>query len=313
MTNSRLQDHFPPALYVRAARRLRGPHVFTQNTPKDGGVGNLSIGVGCYNFDSHNAQRMACRSKADCAGRGPAHVADNEPFAWDEGDVEIGPGRYEIPLWVTMPHPNETTNVIVIATPSASHIGMSTLRMEPQFMIIGHSVGVAAAMAAATAAQHGTVANVNAIDIDTLHARLLTDGQTLTAGGNPHPPGPSPTPLSVCELGRCFGVDAAAAMQASKVFNDSTCGANTTTTAGSGQPACQPLLPGEWLANDQFWNTKNVAVGSLIYAISDTVLKKSTVHSSLLPPSMIKAVTKGAGCRLLNTTAFATYTLCAET
>lgn len=44
-------DHFPPALYVRAARRLVGSKVFTQNTPKEqsltGGIGNLSIGVGC--------------------------------------------------------------------------------------------------------------------------------------------------------------------------------------------------------------------------------------------------------------------------
>ena len=33
----------------------------------------------------------------------------------------------------------ELSNMLVVATPSASHIGMSTLRMEPQFMIVGHS------------------------------------------------------------------------------------------------------------------------------------------------------------------------------
>jgi hypothetical protein len=47
------------------------------------------------NFDSHNAQRMACHNKAECYGRGPAGVADNVPFAWDEGDVQIGPGASE--------------------------------------------------------------------------------------------------------------------------------------------------------------------------------------------------------------------------
>jgi hypothetical protein len=47
------------------------------------------------NFDSHNAQRMACHNKAECYGRGPAGVADNVPFAWDEGDVQIGPGTSE--------------------------------------------------------------------------------------------------------------------------------------------------------------------------------------------------------------------------
>jgi hypothetical protein len=45
-------DHFPPALYVRAARRLVGPKVFTQNTPRDqaNGLGNMSIGVGCCEY-----------------------------------------------------------------------------------------------------------------------------------------------------------------------------------------------------------------------------------------------------------------------
>ena len=45
---------------------------------------------------------------------------------------------YEIPWWVMLPKQAETANLLVVAAPSASHIGMSTLRMEPQFMIIGH-------------------------------------------------------------------------------------------------------------------------------------------------------------------------------
>ena len=59
-----------PALYVRAARRLVGERIFNQNTPKEldaaGDIGEESIGLGNYNFDSHNAQRMACKSSADC-------------------------------------------------------------------------------------------------------------------------------------------------------------------------------------------------------------------------------------------------------
>jgi hypothetical protein len=75
----------------------------------------------------HNAQRMACKSESDCHFHGPKNPSDL-PYAWNEGDVQIAPGRYEIPWWVTLPHPNETTNLLVIAAPSASHIGMSTLR-----------------------------------------------------------------------------------------------------------------------------------------------------------------------------------------
>ena len=57
--------------------------------------------------------------------------------------------------------------------------GMSTLRMEPQFMIVGHSVGVASAQAARAAAP-GVGADVHQLDLDALHAALLADGQILT-------------------------------------------------------------------------------------------------------------------------------------
>lgn len=73
------KDEFPalqgwaPALYVRAARRLVGDRIFNQNTPKEqdaaGDIGMESIGLGNYNFDSHNAQRMACKNSADCMVR----------------------------------------------------------------------------------------------------------------------------------------------------------------------------------------------------------------------------------------------------
>ena len=55
---------WPPALYVRAARRLLGDETFTQNTPDEqraagGDIGAKSVGVGCYNFDSHTAQPVS--------------------------------------------------------------------------------------------------------------------------------------------------------------------------------------------------------------------------------------------------------------
>jgi len=145
--SNRLAPHWPPTLYVRGARRLRGPHIFTQNSPKElKDLGYLSIGVGGYNFDSHNGQRLACKNRSSCYGSGPPDVGTNS-FAWDEGDVEINPGLYEIPYWVMTPKKETITNLLVIATPSTSHIGMSTLRMEPQFMILGHAAGTAAYVA----------------------------------------------------------------------------------------------------------------------------------------------------------------------
>jgi len=158
-------DNWPPNLYVRAARRLLGAAVFNQNTPSlNRSWGNESIGCGSYNFDSHTAERIACPNATACrlgpAGDDdapaapvaapvlllllyllplfmllvltprPKGIALSTGYAWMEGDVETGPGVYDIPMWVLLPRASEATNLLVVASPSASHIGMSTLRME---------------------------------------------------------------------------------------------------------------------------------------------------------------------------------------
>jgi len=174
-----LSPHWPPSLYVRAARRLQGDMVFTQNTPKKqraGGIGNLSIGLGGYNFDSHNAQRLACHNASACYGTGPTGRMAGTPFAWNEGNVEIDPGVYQIPMWVTLPRKAEASNLLVVAAPSASHIGMSTLRMEPQFMIIGHAAGAIAALAINTSGAH---TSVHDIDPSVLRSVLIRGGMKL--------------------------------------------------------------------------------------------------------------------------------------
>ena len=87
-----------------------------------------------YNFDSHTAERVACPNATVC-GRGPKGAGPSTRYAWMEGDVETGPGIYDIPMWALLPNRSEAGNLLVVASPSASHIGMSTLRMEPQFMV----------------------------------------------------------------------------------------------------------------------------------------------------------------------------------
>ena len=173
------KTEWPPALYVRAARRLHGDETFTQNTPDEqraagGDIGEKSVGVGCYNFDSHTAQRIACVGTDACYGAGPPNVSADAKYAWMEGDVEVSPGRYQIPFSVMLPRRNETSNLLVASTPSATHIGMSTLRMEPQFMILGHAAGTAAALAIKASG-----GDVRRVDLSALHAALLAEGQTL--------------------------------------------------------------------------------------------------------------------------------------
>ena len=175
--------HWPPQLYTRETRRLVGDRVFTQNTPSEQRcLGNVSIGVGDYTFDSHPAQRFACRSGADpsCAGAKPSWLrpgeVENRSFAWSEGNVQSLTAPYAIPFWVLVPRRAEVSNLLVVATPSGTHVGFSSLRMEPQFMVLGHSAGTAAAIFARNASAGKVLQDV---DLATLAAALRLERQIL--------------------------------------------------------------------------------------------------------------------------------------
>ena len=110
-----------------------------------------AIGMGSYNSDSHNVQR---RPDAD------GIAMENE------GDMQVKVAPYQIPYRVMLPKRAEASNLLVPVCFSATHVAYSTLRMEPQYMILGHAAGVAAKMAIA-----GSVP-VQDIDTAALRSRL---------------------------------------------------------------------------------------------------------------------------------------------
>ncbi|MCP4194848.1 MAG: FAD-dependent oxidoreductase, partial [Planctomycetaceae bacterium] len=57
-------------------------------------------------------------------------------------------GSYKIPYEAIVPRKGECDNLVVPVCVSASHIAFTSLRMEPVWMVLGESAGVAAAMAA---------------------------------------------------------------------------------------------------------------------------------------------------------------------
>lgn len=124
-------NYWPNQLYVREARRMVGEFVVTQKDIQTDVKKTDVIGMGSYNSDSHNIQR----------------IVNAKGFVENEGDVQVGVTPYQIPYRVMLPKREECVNLLAPVPFSASHIAFASLRMEPQWMIIGHAAGVAASLA----------------------------------------------------------------------------------------------------------------------------------------------------------------------
>ena len=123
--------NWPHQLYVREARRMIGEYVVIQKDLQTDRTKPDVIGMGSYNSDSHNVQRFV----------------NPRGFVENEGDMQVPVQPYQMPYRMMLPKAAEAENVLVPVCFSASHVAYSSLRMEPQYMIIGHAAGVAAALA----------------------------------------------------------------------------------------------------------------------------------------------------------------------
>ena len=126
-------DHgnFPWQLYIREARRMVGDYVMTQKDIQTDLAKPDAIGMGSYNSDSHNVER----------------VVNARGFVRNEGDMQVPVEPYQIPYRILTPKRGQASNLLVPVCFSASHVAYSTLRMEPQYMILGQAAGVAASLA----------------------------------------------------------------------------------------------------------------------------------------------------------------------
>jgi len=131
-------DHWPHQLYVREARRMCGEHIMTQHDLEERREKFDSIGMGGYNMDVREVQWVA-----KMVYRFP--VPKKEVLM--EGYITVNVDPYQIPYRALLPLEHECSNLLVTSCVSASHMAYSSIRMEPQYMIMGQSAGVAAAMA----------------------------------------------------------------------------------------------------------------------------------------------------------------------
>jgi hypothetical protein len=156
--------HFPPALYVRESRRMRGMHVLREQDILEDFRKPDPIAVSSFPIDSHDCQRVAL------PGGGVVNEGTIFPVRTDD------PKRgypYHVPYRAILPRPEQCTNLLVPVALSCTHVGISSLRIEGTWMVIGQSAGIAAALAA-----RGDVA-VQDLAYPALRARLLTQGQVL--------------------------------------------------------------------------------------------------------------------------------------
>jgi hypothetical protein len=163
--------HWPPALYVREARRMVGQYVMTQHDVRTNIRKEDSIGVGSFPIDSHDCQRLAM------AGGG-----------WtDEGTImperlKTGHGQpHQLPYRAITPRQEECENLLVPVCLSATHVAFSSVRVEPTWMVLGQSAGIAAALAA----REGVP--VQKLPAGELQRGLLEAGQVLDLPGDAAP------------------------------------------------------------------------------------------------------------------------------
>ena len=151
--------HWPHQIYVREARRMIGEFVTTEHEVLSKRPVAQPVGMGSYTMDSHNIQRYV---KAD-------------GFVQNEGDLGVKvPRPYQIDYRSLIPKKEECQNLLVPVCVSSSHIAFGSIRMEPVFMILGHS--------AATAACMSIDQNIAVQDLsyDQLSVELLKEGQILS-------------------------------------------------------------------------------------------------------------------------------------
>ena len=164
-------DHFPRQVYVREGRRIMGRHLFTAidalPVNKDGRppVHAGSITASHYPLDSHAVRK-----------REPDRLSLDGFFSYRSQP-------YTVPYGVTVPH--DVDGLLVPTAASATHIGFSTLRMEPCWMALGEAAGAAAGVALAQGQA------LPQVDVIALQRTLLRHGAVLlyfrdVAPGHPH-------------------------------------------------------------------------------------------------------------------------------
>lgn len=125
-------NHFPRQVYVREGRRIIGEHLFTAHDalPVEGDgrppLYETSITASHYALDSHAVRKRE---------KDRVHL---------DGIFSYETKPYTVPYGVMVP--KKVDGLLTPVPASGTHIGFSTLRMEPCWMALGQAAGVAASL-----------------------------------------------------------------------------------------------------------------------------------------------------------------------
>jgi hypothetical protein len=156
-------DHWSPQLYVREGRRMDGRHMLTQKDVLADPKKDDPIAVSSFPIDSHDCRRLALPDGVLNEGTIMPVRMPGRPHGY----------AYHIPYRAITPSASECANLLVPVALSATHVAYCSVRVEPTWMTIGQSAGIAAALAAQANV------SVQALDYAQLRNRLLAQKQVL--------------------------------------------------------------------------------------------------------------------------------------
>lgn len=131
--------HWPPVLYVREARRMVGALVLTQADILTRTDKPDPVGIGSFPIDSHDCQRVPSSDGG--------FINEGTIFPARLKKRPIGQ-PHQLPYRCLLPRGEECDNLLVPVCLSATHVAFSSVRVEPTWMVLGQSSGIAAALIA---------------------------------------------------------------------------------------------------------------------------------------------------------------------
>ena len=152
-------QHLPPQLYVREARRMQGRYVYTQRDSE-------------YDSASTNEARAVFHPESIAMSdygnncHGTTHAG---PLIGGQhhGEFYHSVPPYQIPYRIMLPR--EYDNLLVPVAASSSHVGFCALRFEPTWMSLGQAAGHAAVLSL------DTELPLPKLEVTTLQQRLHAD------------------------------------------------------------------------------------------------------------------------------------------